>query len=203
MTGRLLQRKSPTKPIQTRRTRSGLAVITRVRERAGVRVRMSIEDEGEMMARVSTKGGGTSTHGGTRNGKTEEHFLSQAVNQSVSKQASKPASKPASHPLHLPIHARRPFFHPQRGPPGPNSLVLSNHKQSPPEKEWSATDGGGWRVENRGSGIDKPTPWRPTPRARYERELNSIEQRHTEAIPCRDKEKGGCEGRRVWCGVGH
>lgn len=90
--------------------------------------------------------------------------------------------------------ASKPILSPQRGPPpGPNSRIGNAHPciQRLPGKSQAAsprkgvesdgtTDGvEGGRVENRASRIDKPGSWRPTPRARYERELNSIEEKHT------------------------
>lgn len=112
--------------------------------------------------------------------------LLQSVSRSVSRQAStsianeqaKPASKPAGKPI-LSLHKGVPL--PWECPPCSRSRQITN---SLPQRRGGArrtVEGG--RVENRASRIDKPAPWRPTPRARYERELNSIEQKPME---------GGC-----------
>lgn len=154
------------------------------------------------MARVSTKGDGTmhkTCNQDTGGGRDEEwknqeesidHLLSfnQSVSQSISQQASKQAqalqtskqSQPAS-------QQASPFFPSTKGSPPWECPPCSRSRQitnSLPQKRSGArrtVEGG--RVENRASRIDKPAPWRPTPRARYERELNSIEQKPME---------GGC-----------
>lgn len=122
-----------------------------------------------------------------------------SVSQSISQQASKQASKTckrASKQAHSSLH--------KGVPPGPNSQnwecppCSRQITNSLPQKRSGGqrtVEGG--RVENRGSRIDEPTPWRPTPRARYERELNSIEQKptgrmcHAHVRTRRKGEKGG------------
>lgn len=117
---------------------------------------------------------------------------------------SSPSIRPI--PCHpMPSHPCAHFLSPTKGcppwPRGQDHSVLSNQKQ-PSQTPFPRTSSGGRRtVEGGGSRIDEPTPWRPTPGARYERELNSIEQKPRrewpQTIPRRDKEKGnekGCVG---------
>lgn len=126
----------------------------------------------------------------------------QSVSRSVSRQSrhkhaneqAKPASQQAS-----------PFFPSTKGsppwkcPPCSRSRQITN--RLPQKRSGGRRTVEGGRVENRGSRIDKPAPWRPTPRARYERELNSIEQKP--AIPhgqCKDKgERGLSTPYRTYC----
>lgn len=102
----------------------------------------------------------------------------QSVDQSAGKQAqalqtskqSQPASQQAS-----PFFASTKGSPPWECPPCSRSRQITN--RLPQKRSGGRRTVEGGRVENRGSRIDKPAPWRPTPRARYERELNSIEQK--------------------------
>lgn len=73
-----------------------------------------------------------------------DQSVSQSISQSASRQASRQTSRQASHPPICPSLRAHSFIH-KGALPWAEQPVPSNHKQPPPEKEWSATDGGGWR----------------------------------------------------------
>lgn len=164
-----------------------------------VRMRVKFESEGEM-ARVSTKGGGTMHTEGRGMEKQKSISLSvKSVNQSVSQPASKPGKQ--GHPLHLPIHAR-PFFHPQRGPPGPNSQSCQITSSLPQKRSGARrVEGGGWRIEDRGSTNQRPGGPHP------ELDTNGSLTRSSKGTPrpyhVGIRRRGGDGKGGVWCGVGH
>lgn len=156
--GRVWRENNTTKANQDTRRTTSEPSITRVRAR-GERVGGTGEDPQGKTARVSTKGDDFKTRGGrgTRNGKNQKRkhrasSLNQSTRQSVSRSVDQSAGKQAQA-----LQTSKPILSLHKGPP-PGMPTLfpfpSNHKQAPPEKEWRATDGGGWeggesRIEDR------------------------------------------------------